>query len=143
MHLIVEVYTHFASLVKWLWANKTSQGISTCLVAFVMLLKLFVNNKATTLQKKTLAVSIPGELTVLIMGFLISSAVSDDTSKDYLSILFLIIFSLILLVILYALERSLEDQLIGKWNLKVWMKIIFMYILGGGFYLLVVFGGML
>lgn len=142
MQLIVEGIDFLASLLTWLWnIIKSSEGISTLLVILIMLLKLYINNEATLLQKKSLAVSIPSELTVLIVGFLISSAVSDNSSTDYFAVFVLIIISLILLVGLYAAERSLENHLSGKWDKKVWTKVFLMYLFGCGWYLFVVFGG--
>lgn len=128
----------FSSLLELLCS---SEGVSTLLVALILILKLYINNAATTLQKKALVVSFPSELTVLIMGFLISATISDTPNENPIALIALIIISLLLLVLLYASERDLENQLSGNWSWKISGKVILMYFFSIFLYIIVVFGG--
>lgn len=117
------------------------EGISTLAVVLVLLLKLLINNNATALQLKALLLSIPSELTVLIVGFLISSLISTPTTTDNATVVVLLIYSLIQLVVQYASERSLEKRISGSWTLSIWLSVLLMYFFSIGLYTLVVFGG--
>lgn len=74
------------NLINWiseLASNifSSEEILSTLIAVVVILLKLFINNKATKLQRKALFVSLPGEIEILAVGFIISSTinVADQT----------------------------------------------------------------
>lgn len=142
--LIENPIVYFSSIFSSLWGHLcSSEGVSTLLVALIIYLKLYVNNTATTLQKKSLVVSFPSELTVLIMGFLISATISNTPDKNHIALIVLVIISLLLLVHLYASERYLENQLSGSWSWKIWGRVILMYIFSISLYITVVLGGVI
>jgi len=135
----------FSYVIKWLsWVRNVLQSHeiqSTLLVVLIMLLKLFVNNRATELQKKMVFVSIPGEITVLIVGFLMSANVTNNPDQNNTDISPLILISFILLIWLYVSERYLEDKLSGNWSLRTWGRVILMFVFSGALFYFVVFLG--
>lgn len=117
------------------------EGVATLLVILVIFLKLFINRNVTNLQLKKMFVSIPSEITFLLIGFLMSAIVAD-TKQDNLKLLMAnILGALIVLVIQYALERCLDDKLSGKIKLNIWICIGCMYTASIVLYKIIVFGG--
>lgn len=118
------------------------ESIATLLIILVMILKLTINRKITDIHFKKTVISIPSEITFLLIGFLISALVGlkDKTKLNTLVAYFIIL--LIVLVIQYALERWLDDKLSGtlKWNIL--LCICIMYCVSILFYVMIVFGGL-
>lgn len=114
--------------------------IATLLVVLVLLLKLFINNKATSIDVKKILVSIPGEITFLVLGFLMSDMISN-ASVVANECLIEIIIALILLVSHYAFERYVSDKLSGTIRWKIKIGIILMYLFSFAFYGFTVYGG--
>lgn len=117
------------------------ESIATLLIILVMILKLTINRKITDIHFKKTVISIPSEITFLLIGFLISALVGlkDKTKLNTLVAYFIIL--LIVLVTQYALERWLDDKLGGilKWNIL--LCICIMYCVSVLFYIIIVFGG--
>lgn len=142
LHFLTENPETSLSIIQSFWILvRSTEGISTIVVVLVMILKLYINNQATALNKKTLAVSIPSEITVLVVGFLISAAIADDANKDSSTIIAFIIISLIILILQYSSERFLEGKLSGTWNWRTWTRVVLMYVVSCVWYMVVVFGG--
>ena len=86
----------------------TTEGITTSLVVLVLLLRLFINRKTTKLHYKKLLISIPSEITFLVVGFLLSKAITiqaigttvqeSDTTQNIKPTMGGIVLSLIILV---------------------------------------------
>lgn len=115
--------------------------ISTMIVILVILLKLFTNQQISRLKLKRTVVSFPGEITVLVLGFLFSDMINySNKSESIISIIILIIIALIIILSQYAFEKWIDNKLSGniKWNII--SIIVFMYIISILFYIVVVFG---
>ena len=116
------------------------------LVIFVLFLKLFVNNAPGEIDRKKMIVRFPGEITLLVLGFLISDIIAasnkvlENETPNTINLSNIIIV-LIILVIQYALERFLDDKLSGKLELKMKASVGFMYIISGMLYISVIYGG--
>ena len=129
----------------------TTEGITTSLVVLVLLLRLFINRKTTKLHYKKLLISIPSEITFLVVGFLLSKAITiqaigitvqeSDTTQNIKPTMGGIVLSLIILVIQYAVERCLDDKSSGKIIFGIKLLIVLMYIISIALYSFVVFGG--
>ncbi len=121
----------------------TGEGLATLLVVFVMLLKLFINRKATAIHYKKTIISIPSEIFSLVVGFLISSMLktSIPSEKEFLFTIFIIV--LIVLVFQYAAERELNDKLSGKLKFSIILWILVMFIVSIVLYIIIVFGGLI
>lgn len=118
------------------------EGIATVVIILIMLLKVLINQKASTLHFKKMIVSFPGEIVFLVMGFLLADIISISKVKhNENDIMAGIIIAFIILVIQYALERWLDDKLIGKLKLGILIIIIGMYVLSIAFYIFIIFGG--
>ena len=118
----------------------TDEVIATLLIIFVIILKFFVNKRATAIDYKKMIVSLPSEIYSLIVGFLLSSLISNvEESK---TIMAAIIIVLIFLVLQYAAERWLNDKLSGKLKPGIFICILLMYVISFLAYIIVVFGGM-
>lgn len=131
---------------EWLSAswNKyfvSYEGIASLLVVLIISLKLFINRKVTSLHLKRTVVSIPSEITFLVMGFLLSKVIATPATTNFKGNFALVVLSCILIVIQYALERHLDDKLSGKLPCKIVFCIVVMYILSLVLYYVVVFGG--
>lgn len=127
----------------------TLEGITTALIVLVLLLKLYINRKTTSLHHKKLFISIPSEITFLVVGFLLSKAITIQTTSTTLrktdttpnKTIGGIVVSLIILVVQYAFERWLDDKISGKVNIGLKALIGLMYIISIVLYIVVVFGG--
>lgn len=119
----------------------SGEGIATMLVVLAMLLKLLINRNATMLHIKQTVVSVPSEITFLVVGFLLSAALVKNEKNSINTIITYVIIAFIILVIQYALEKWLDDKLSGKWSFKIWATVVFMFILSAFIYVVVVFGG--
>lgn len=118
----------------------SDEVIATLLIIFVIILKFFVNKRATAIDYKKMIVSLPSEIYSLIVGFLLSSLISNvEESK---TIMAAIIIVLIFLVLQYAAERWLNDKLSGKLKPGIFICILLMYVISFLTYIIVVFGGM-
>lgn len=118
------------------------EGITTILIMFIMILKILINEKASTLNFKKMMISFPSELVFLVMGFLFSDMINNKkigTSGN--SILASIVLALIILVVEYALEKWLDDKLSGKLKIGIITIITCMYLASLIFYICIVFGG--
>lgn len=114
---------------------------ATILVILVLLFKLYINRKATAIDYKRMFVSIPGEITFLVLGFLLSNMVtkiSDSTSgqKNFTGIL----ISLFVLVLQIAWEKDIDDKL-SDMDYSVILKLSIMYIASVILYLAALKGG--
>ena len=121
------------------------EGIATLFVIFMLFLKLLVNRRATAIDRKQMIVSIPSEITFLVIGFIISNIIknksqllSDMRMESNIAI---VVISLIILVIQYALERFMDDKLSGKLSAQIKIIIPLMYIASIVLYVKVVYGG--
>ena len=129
----------------------TTEGITTSLVVLVLLLRLFINRKTTIIHFKRLLISIPSEITFLVIGFLLSKAITihaareitegSNTVQNIKQSIGWIVLSLIILVAQYAVERSLDDKISGKIKFAIKLLIVFMYTISIALYSFVVFGG--
>jgi len=130
--------------IKTIWSKYIAsyEGIATLLVVFTISLKLLINREVTTLHFKKMIVSIPSEITFLIIGFLLSALVTMSPPRKIEGIMALIVISFIIIVIQYALERYLDNKLSGKLERKAFLWIFCMYILSIILYGVVIFGGM-
>ena len=134
----------FLSSLIFFWSTYVTsyEGIATMLVIAIMLLKFLINQKASSLKFKKMLVSVPGELVVLVLGFLLADMINDNragTSDN--SQMASIVIALIILIIEYALERWLDDKLSGSVEKKIWVICGLMYLVSIGFYVCTVFGG--
>lgn len=119
----------------------SDEGLATLLIVLAIALKLFINHKVSKLHFKKMLVSLPSEITFLVIGFLLSALVRETYTDGIRAIMAIIVISLCIIVVQYALERHLDDKLSGKigfWNL---MLIISMYAASLCLYYIVVFGG--
>ena len=117
------------------------EGIATLLLILVISLKLFINRSITDLHLKKTFVSIPSEITFLLIGFLMSAIVADTRQENLKLLMVNVLVALIVLVIQYALERWLDDKLSGKIKWNIWICIGFMYTVSIILYKIIVFGG--
>lgn len=101
--------------------------ISLIITVIILILKLCLNQRATALQKKELALSLPGEIEILAIGFLAADISKGSDSSSVFLGLFLLGF-LFLLIQLIA-ESELRNHLSGPWNWAMWLKIIVLYLL--------------
>lgn len=129
--------------LKFLWNTYITsyEGIATIVIILIMLLKVFINQKASTLSFKKMLVSFPSELVFLVMGFLLSDMISNKTNTKDNGLIASIIIALIILVIQYALEKWLDDKLSGKLGKGILFIIILMYLVSIVFYVCIIFGG--
>lgn len=112
------------------------------MIILVMLLKVLINQKASTLGFKKMFVSFPSEIVFLVLGFLFADMISSskvEANKN--SLVASIVIALIILVVQYAVEKWLDDKLSGKLKTSVLITIILMYIVSIVFYLCIVMGG--
>lgn len=117
------------------------EGIATLLIILVIILKLLINRKVTILHLKRMFLSIPSEITFLLIGFLMSAIVADTEQNNLKLLIVYVLCALIVLTIQYALERILYDKL-SENNWKILLCIGFMYALSLILYKNIVFGGL-
>lgn len=123
---------------KYFW--NTYEALATLLLILIMLLKIFINDKVTTLRFKKMFVSFPSEIVFLVIGFLFSDMIStreNEINKTNLIVVNIII-ALIILVILYAIEKWLDDKLSGKLKKSVIVTIVLMYFFSITLYICIV-----
>lgn len=113
--------------------------VTVILTGYIIYLKLYTNNKLTPIQMKELVVSIPGEIEILSIGFVISDIYSDE-SIDYA---FIGLLTLLLFAFSNQLktERNIHDQLIGDWDWVLLAKVVGLYLLGLSLFALVLIRG--
>lgn len=121
----------------------TYEGGATLLVILVLLFKLYINRKATLIDYKKMFVSIPSEITFLVIGFLLSDLVTTASDavngqNNYNGIL----IALVVLVIQIACEKDVNDKLAGKLSLGVKLIILIMYVSCIVLYIWVLRGGL-
>ena len=119
----------------------SEKGLATLLVILAITLKLLINHKVTKLHFKKMLVSVPSEITFLVMGFLLSAMIAETYTKGTKKIVAAIVIALIFLAIQYALEQHLDDKLSGEFSVKIWICVIIMYAMSVVMYHMVVFGG--
>lgn len=127
--------------LKVIWDTYVTsyEGIATGVIILVMLLKVLINQKASSLSFKKMFVSFPSEVVFLVIGFLFADLISSNTTKaDKNGLVASIVIALILLVIQYAIERWLEDKLSGKLKKGISATIFSMYVVSIIFYICVV-----
>lgn len=137
MSVIINIINAFSDF----WG--TYEGGATLLVILVLLFKLYVNRKATLIDYKKMFVSIPSEITFLVVGFLLSDLVTaasdaDNGQNNYNGIL----IALVVLVIQIACEKEVNDKLAGKLSLGVKLMILIMYVSCIVLYIWVLRGGL-
>lgn len=106
----------------------TYEGGATLLVVLVLLFKLYINRRATSIDHKKMFVSIPSEITFLVVGFLLSdlvaatpNAVNGQTNFNG------ILVALVVLVVQIAWEKDIDDKLAGRLRFGVILRILIMY----------------
>lgn len=136
------------NLINWiseLASNifSSEEILSTLIAVVVILLKLFINNKATKLQRKALFVSLPGEIEILAVGFIISSTINVADQTVLVTRMSLVFICFIFLIIQFASERALESSLSGQWHFGTLFAVSLLYAIAIAMFYLVVFGGIL
>ena len=116
----------------------SSEILATIATVFVIMLKFFVNREVTVRHTRELWISVPGELTVLTLGFLLSALKESGQSVEFVAILIFIVLGLYILEC--VLERSLSKKLSGSWG-RGGLFLFFMYMFSILFYIMIVFGG--
>ncbi len=120
---------------------RTDEGLATLLIILAIILKLFINRRVTKRHFKRMIVSIPSEITFLVIGFLLSTSIREGYTKDFRDNMALIVMTLIILIIQYALERYLDNKLSGNIGIRRWICVALMYAMSIILYYIVVFGG--
>lgn len=118
----------------------TQEGEATIFLVIVLLLKLFVNIKATALDFKKMIVTIPSEVTILVIGFLMSYIVAPTESSGDIAFPLMQI-SLVVLILQLAVEKYVDDKLSGKVGFGRSCLIAIMFWISIGLYIYVLFGG--
>ena len=134
MDFCMEMMTKFISFLS------TEEGEAAIFVVIVLLLRLFVNIKATAIDFKKMLVTIPSEITILAIGILMPRIVSTTQNNEE-SAFSLMLISLVVLIVQVAIEKYVDDKLsgrIGFWNL-FWIG--FMFLVSILLYNYVLFGG--
>lgn len=133
----------FLNFLGTIWSRYviSDEGLATLLILFAIALKLLINRKVTKLLFKKMLVSLPSEISFLVIGFLLSALVRETYSNGTRAIMAIIVIALFILVVQYALERYLDDKLSGTISFLNWVTIIFMYVMSLSLYCIVVFGG--
>lgn len=133
----------FFEFINSIWYNHiiSDEGLATLLIVLAIALKLFINRKVTKLHFKKMIVSIPSEITFLVIGFLLSAMITQAYTKDIRAMMAIVVIALIVIIIQYALERHLDDKLSGKIGVRYCFYIIAMYAMSVILYYIVVFGG--
>ncbi len=119
----------------------SDEGLATLLIILAISLKLLINRKVTKIHFKKMIVSIPSEITFLVIGFLLSAMLGESYSGEIRGLMAMIVIALIIIIAQYALERHLDDKLSGKIGIRRGACIVFMYIMSIALYYIVVFGG--
>ncbi len=129
--------------IKNIWGTfqafwNTYEGIATIWVIIALAAKLFINNRATILDYKKMVIAIPGEITFLVLGFLLSDMISNSLNgaKNITGI------TVCLLVFIFqlAIERIIKDKL-SSLSHGIIFAIIAMYITSIWLYLSTILGG--
>ena len=126
-----------------LWSKYiiSDEGLATLLIVLAIALKLLINCKVTKLRFKKMLVSLPSEITFLVIGFLLSALVRETYNDGIRAIMAIIVIALIIIIVQYAFERYLDDKLGGRIRFWNWVWIILMYLASLVLYYIVVFGG--
>ncbi len=119
----------------------SDEGLATLLIVLAISLKLFINHRVTKLHFKKMLVSLPSEITFLVIGFLLSALVRETYNDGIRTIMAIIVIALLIIILQYALERYLDDKLGGKIRFWNWVLIVAMYAASVVLYSIVVFGG--
>lgn len=130
----------FLSMV-WNTYIISDEGLATLLIVLAIALKLFINRNVTKLHFKEMVISIPSEITFLVIGFLLSAMVRETYNNGIRAIMALIVISLIIIIFQYAMERYLDNKLSGNIGFFSWICIIIMCALSIFLYYIVVIGG--
>ena len=132
MNTIKNIWESFSSF----WS--TYEGIATIWVIIALAAKLFVNNRATSLDYKKMIIAIPGETTFLVLGFLLSDMISNslNETKNITGITVCVLVFIFQL----AVERIIIDKL-SDINFGIVIGIIAMYIISILLYLNAIFWG--
>lgn len=126
-----------AKLISFL---STEEGEATVFVVIVLLLRLFVNIKATAIDIKKMLVSIPSEIMILAIGILMPRIVSSDQKSEE-SAFPLMLVSLVFLILQVALEKHVDDKLSGRIGFGITCLIVLMFLMSIFLYHYVLFGG--
>lgn len=118
----------------------TYEGNATLLVLIVLLFKLYINHTATAIDYKKMFVSIPAEITFLVLGFLLSNLISSQPN-DGENWLTGILVSLVVLTLQIAAEKYIDDKMSGKLGFRRILLIVVMYIASVLLYGYALFGG--
>ena len=119
----------------------SDEGLATLLIVFALSLKLFINQKVTKLHFKKMLVSLPSEISFLVLGFLLSALVRETYNHSIRTISAIIVIALFVIIVQYAVERYLSDKLGGRISFLKWVLIVAMYAISIILYSAVVFGG--
>lgn len=110
--------------------NQSNEFTPIICAIIIIVLKLLINHKAIAIDFKKVIISVPGEITLLVLGFILSKYVDNIA---------MLAISLLILIIQYALERWLDDKLSGHLKWYVILIIIAMYFSSIVLYILAVF----
>lgn len=131
----------FMAFLSFLWDTylTSNEGLATLFVVLALVLKLLINRKVTKLHFKKMMVSIPSEITFLVIGFLLSAMISQMNTDRIRTVMAMLVIALIIIVVEYAMERYLDDKLSGTMQRKIIIYIIGMFSLSFILYYFVVF----
>ena len=119
----------------------STEGRAILLTLAAIGLKLGFNCTITSLRTKETVISLPGEITLLVIGFLMSAKMSVTNNSGIIQTIGLL--AVIMLMVQYGLERYLDNsnRLSGRWKISTWFLVLTMYLISVVLYAVVVFGG--
>lgn len=137
------MWNNIVTFLSMVWNTYiiSDEGLATLLIVLAIALKLFINRNVTKLHFKEMVISIPSEITFLVIGFLLSAMVRETYNNGIRAIMALIVISLIIIIFQYAMERYLDNKLSGNIGFFSWICIIIMCALSIFLYYMVVIGG--
>lgn len=137
------MWNNIVTFLSMVWNTYiiSDEGLATLLIVLAIALKLFINRNVTKLHFKEMVISIPSEITFLVIGFLLSAMVRETYNNGIRAIMALIVISLIIIIFQYAMERYLDNKLSGNIGFFSWICIIIMCAMSIFLYYIVVIGG--
>lgn len=98
------------------------ESVSTALLALVVLLKLFVNSKTSKDRVAEKILSLPGEITFVVIAYMAALLSGDITDLDLTEWALVFVLCLIILVLQYSFEnricRTMKEGMLGKENVR-------------------------
>lgn len=114
-------------------------GELTAFCILTIFLKLLINREATELDHMETVFSIPGEITILVAGFILSQEDSGNGNNNRILILMVL---LIILVFQLCSERSEAKKFSDGWTKELKKRFLLMLFLSVVTYGFVVLGGL-